>query len=129
LSTTDDLVPDAVLDADKPGSGGLEALRAGGAEMAVAGFVLSVLWLFFLGSIAGLCLGVASRRSLAAERSAEGPAPALWVTRLATTAVALGGLGATVAVVLAVLQVAGVVDIAATCHSAATGVTCRLVIH
>lgn len=110
---------------------GAESFRAGAAEMAVAGFVLSVLWLFFLGSIAGLCLGVAARRRLAADRQSDvsSTAPAGWVRKLAVGAVAIGGLGTAVAAILAVLQVLGAVNITAACHPAVTGVSCHLVLH
>ena len=117
-------------DSDQDASGDAErdSFRAGGAEMAVAGLVLSVLWLFFLGSIAGLWLGLAARRRLEAERSAAGPPPAAWAFRLATAAVVIGGLSTAFALVLVVLQVLGVIDITAACHPAVQGDTCRLIL-
>ncbi len=101
------------------------ALASRGTEVAVAALVLSVLWLFFLGSILGLALGLSARRRLALEAAPSGG----WALKVALAAVVIGGLGTLVAVVLGVLQVLGVVDITAACHPAVTGVTCRLVIH
>ncbi len=115
---------DSRSDQDSSGDAKRESFRAGGAEMAVAGFVLSLLWLFFLGSIAGLWLGLAARRQL----SAEGPPRVTWAWKLATAAVVIGGLSAAFAVVLAVLQVLGVIDITAACHPAVQGDTCRLIL-
>ena len=92
-------------------------------------FGLSVLWLFFLGSVAGLCLGATARRRLAAERSAEGQPPPSWAGKLATAAIAIGGLETALLLVVAVLQVFGMVTISAACHPAVTGVSCHLVVH
>lgn len=99
--------------------------------MAIAGFALSVLWLFFLGSIVGLCLGVAARRRLTADPQADITAPArpAWVGKLALGAVTIGGLGTAIAAILAVLQVLGAVNITAACHPVVTGVSCHLVLH
>jgi len=111
-----------------PGDVKRDAFRAGGAEMAVAGLVLSVLWLFFLGSIAGLWLGLAARRQLAAEGAANGPPPAPWAGKLANAAVVIGGLGTAFGVLLGVLQLLGVLDITAACHPAVQGDICRLIV-
>jgi hypothetical protein len=115
------------VDEDGGSAAARAALRARGTELAVAGFVLSVLWLFFLGSIAGLCLGLTARRRLAAEQS-DDQAPAPWVGKLAIAAVVIGGLGTAAAIALAALQAAGVVDITAACHPAVTGQTCSLIL-
>ena len=121
-------VPGRVSREYDSGGGTSDSFRAGGTEMAVAGFVMSVLWLFFLGSLLGLCLGAAAWRRLATEESAEGRVPAPWAGKLALAAVVIGGLGIAFAAVLAVLQVSGLVDITAACHPAVTGVTCRLIV-
>jgi len=113
---------------DGPSDAKRDSFRAGGAEMAVAGLALSVLWLFFLGSVAGLWLGLAARRQLTAEVAAQGPPPAPWAWKLATAAVVIGGLGTAFAVVLAVLQLLGVIDITAACHPAVQGDICRLIL-
>jgi len=118
-----------ISDEGEPPAPGGGALSAGGTEMAVAGFVLSVLWLFFLGSIAGLCLGLAARRRFGEQPSADELVSRPWAGKLAVAAAAIGGLGTGVAVVLAALQVLGVLDITAACHPAVTGVSCTLVIH
>ena len=105
-----------------------DSFRASGTEMAVAGFVLSLLWLFFLGSIAGLWLGLAARRQLSTEAGSQGAQPAAWAWKLATAAVVIGGLSTAIAVVLAILQLLGVIDITAACHPAVQGDTCRLIL-
>jgi hypothetical protein len=118
--------PDGVDDATSRAA--REALRANGTETAVAAFVLSVLWLFFLGSVAGLCLGAIARRRLAAERLAGEQAPPSWADKLATAAIAIGGLLTGAAVVLVALTVLHVVDFTAACHPAVTGQTCSLIV-
>jgi len=127
--TADVSLPDRFPGEAEPDVGTRDSLRADGTEMAVAGFVLSVLWLFFLGSIAGLWLGVAARRQLAVEGSPDGPSPAHWAGKLAIAAIVIGGVGVVFAFVIAALQVSGLVNITAACHPAVTGITCRLVVH
>ena len=117
------------VEEDSASSAARAALRATGTEMAVAGFVLSVLWLFFLGSLAGLYLGILGRRRLAAERAAEDKVPPTWAAKLAIAAIVLGGLGTAAAIALVALQLAHVVNITAACHPAVAGQHCTLIVH
>ena len=128
MSSTEVFFRGPDVDEDGGSSAARAALRARGTELAVAGFVLSVLWLFFLGSIAGLCLAFIARRRLEAERSSEDLAPASWAGKLAIAAIVIGGLGTAAALALAALQAAGIVDITAACHPAVTGQTCTLIL-
>lgn len=108
------------------------ARASGGTEVAVAGLALSVLWLFFVGSLLGLVLGLVARRRLTAERDAAQPSgapdPPSWAASVAGAAVVLGALGVAVGAVLALLVVAGVLDVTAVCHPAVTGEACHLVV-
>jgi XTP/dITP diphosphohydrolase len=99
-------------------------LNAGAGEMAIGALVLSVLWIFFLGSVVGLVLGLVARRRTSRDRqSTVGRLP---IRRIADIAVLLGGLGVAIALVAVVGQLAGVFHIGAICRPAVTGVLCRL---
>jgi hypothetical protein len=113
---------------DDAGSTAKESVRAKGTELAIAGFVLSILWLFWLGSIAGACLGFIAYRKIALERGDEGEAAPSWAGKLAVAAIAIGGLLTLFALALVVLQGLHVLDITAACHPAVTGDTCRLIV-
>jgi hypothetical protein len=128
LISTDVLFREPDAEEDRTNRAAREALRAKGTETAVAAFVLSVLWLFFLGSVAGLCLGAIARRRLAAERLDEEQAPASWARKLATAAIVIGGLGTIAAIALALLQFLHVLNITAACHPAVTGQSCSLIV-
>jgi flagellar biosynthesis protein FlhB len=100
------------------------ALASRGTEVAVAALVLSVLWLFFVGSFIGLALGLIARRRLAVDASGS----ASWAPKVALAAIVIGGVGTALALLLTLLQVLGVIDVTAACHPAVTGVTCRLIV-
>jgi len=110
------------------GTGATGSLSASGGEIAVGALVLSVLWLFFLGSLAGLVLGLVAKRRLATEAS-NGTAGPSWAPRVASVAVAIGALGTVVLILLGAMQLGGVINLTSTCAAAATGgLHCRLVV-
>ena len=100
-----------------------------GTEMAVAGFVLSVLWLFFLGSLAGLCLGSLGRRRLAAERAAGEQAPPTWADEAGHRRDrARRSLARSCHLLWWRCTLLHVVNITAACHPAVAGQTCSLIV-
>lgn len=123
VASGDDESGGAALQSDGPPGA---PLAAGGTEVAIAALALSVLWLFFVGSVLGLTLGILARRRLAYERRRPDHEPPHWAEQVAAAAVVIGGIETAVAVVLASLQVLGVVDITAACHPVVTGVHCHL---
>ena len=114
---------DEVLgDVDEAG----RARPSGGVEVAVAALALAVLWIFFLGSVLGLALGLVALRRLRSEELPEGRRR--WASKVALAAVVIGGVGTAFAVVVVLLMAAGIVHVTAACHPAVTGESCRLVV-